>query len=82
MIKHELFRETVYHLGGKGFKILLDILSSAKSAVRLIEIPYTFRPRLAGESKLSFSIILEFAILLLDKTFGRIVPSDLFYSYW
>jgi dolichol-phosphate mannosyltransferase len=74
MIKSGLFRETVYHLCGKGFKILLDILSSAKSEVRLIEIPYTFRSRLAGESKLSFSIILEFAILLLDKTFGRIVP--------
>jgi dolichol-phosphate mannosyltransferase len=74
MIKRELFRETVYHLCGKGFKILLDILSSAKSEVRLIEVPYTFRSRLAGESKLSFSIILEFAILLLDKTFGKIVP--------
>jgi dolichol-phosphate mannosyltransferase len=74
MIKRELFRETVYHLCGKGFKILLDILSSAKSEVRLVEIPYTFRSRLAGESKLSFSIALEFAILLVDKTFGRIVP--------
>jgi dolichol-phosphate mannosyltransferase len=74
MIKRELFRETVYHLCGKGFKILLDILSSARSEVRLIEIPYTFRSRLAGESKLTFSIILEFAILLLDKTFGKIVP--------
>jgi dolichol-phosphate mannosyltransferase len=74
MIKRELFRETVYHLCGKGFKILLDILSSAKSEVRLVEIPFTFRSRLAGQSKLSFSIILEFAILLLDKTFGKIVP--------
>jgi dolichol-phosphate mannosyltransferase len=74
MIKRELFRETVYHLCGKGFKILLDLLSSAKSQVRVVELPYTFRSRLAGESKLSFSIILEFAILLLDKTFGKIVP--------
>lgn len=74
MIKRELFRETVYHLCGKGFKILLDLLSSAKREVRPIEVPYTFRSRLAGESKLSFSIILEFAILLLDKTFGKIVP--------
>jgi len=74
MVKRELFRETVNHLCGKGFKILLDLLSSAKSAVRPLEIPYTFRSRLGGESKLSFSIILEFAILLLDKTFGRVVP--------
>jgi dolichol-phosphate mannosyltransferase len=74
MVKRELFRETVDHLCGKGFKILLDLLSSAKSEVHPIELPYTFRNRLGGESKLSFSIILEFAILLLDKTFGKIVP--------
>ena len=74
MIKRELFRKTVYKLCGKGFKILLDILSTAKEEVSLIEIPFTFRTRLAGESKLSISIILEFAILLLDKTFGRVIP--------
>jgi dolichol-phosphate mannosyltransferase len=74
MIERDLFQETAYHLCGKGFKILLDILSSAKSEVRLIEIPYTFRARLAGESKLRLSVILEFAILLLDKSFGEIIP--------
>jgi dolichol-phosphate mannosyltransferase len=74
MVKRELFRKTVYHLCGKGFKILLDLLASAKSTVHAIEFPYTFRTRLAGESKLSVSIILEFAILLLDKTFGRFIP--------
>jgi dolichol-phosphate mannosyltransferase len=74
MIKRELFRKTVPGLCGKGFKILLDILSTAREDVVLIEFPYTFRTRLAGESKLSVSIILEFAILLLDKTFGRLIP--------
>jgi dolichol-phosphate mannosyltransferase len=74
MIKRELFRKTVPDLCGKGFKILLDILSTAREEVVLIEFPYTFRTRLAGESKLSVSIILEFAILLLDKTFGKVVP--------
>lgn len=74
MIKRELFRKTVPGLCGKGFKILLDILSTAREDIVLIEFPYTFRTRLAGESKLSVSIILEFAILLLDKTFGKVVP--------
>jgi len=54
MVKRELFRETVDRLCGKGFKILLDLLSSAKSEVHPIEVPYTFRNRLGGESKLSF----------------------------
>jgi dolichol-phosphate mannosyltransferase len=74
MIKRELFRKTVPGLCGKGFKILLDILSTAREDVVLIEFPYTFRTRLAGESKLSVSIIMEFAILLLDKTFGKVIP--------
>lgn len=74
MIKRELFRKAVYRLCGKGFKILLDILSTARDEVVLTEIPYTFRNRLAGESKLTISIILEFAILLLDKSVGRIIP--------
>jgi dolichol-phosphate mannosyltransferase len=74
MIKRELFDATVHNLCGKGFKILLDVLSSARDKVSLVEVPYTFRQRSAGESKLRASIILEFAILLLDKTLGRVVP--------
>jgi dolichol-phosphate mannosyltransferase len=74
MIKRELFDAAVHHLCGKGFKILLDILSSARDKVSLVEVPYTFRQRFAGASKLRVSIILEFAILLLDKTLGRLVP--------
>ena len=83
MIKRELFRKTVPGLCGKGFKILLDIISTAREGVVLIEFPYTFRTRLAGESKLSVSIILEFAILLLDKTFGQSHSLPIsFYSFW
>lgn len=74
MIKRELFDAAVHNLCGKGFKILLDILSSARDKVSLVEVPYTFRQRFAGASKLRVSIILEFAILLLDKTVGRVVP--------
>jgi dolichol-phosphate mannosyltransferase len=74
MVKRELFDAAVHHLCGKGFKILLDILSSARDQVSLVEVPYTFRQRFAGASKLRVSVILEFAILLLDKTLGRVIP--------
>jgi dolichol-phosphate mannosyltransferase len=74
MIKRELFDLAVHNLCGKGFKILLDILAAARDKVSLVELPYTFRQRFAGASKLRVSIILEFAILLLDKTVGRVVP--------
>ena len=74
MVERELFRDCVPNLCGKGFKILLDILSTARDKVALVELPYTFRQRSAGTSKLRISILLEFAILLLDKTLGRIIP--------
>ncbi len=40
-----------------GFKILLDIAASAPTPLRTAEVPYTFRPRQNGESKLD-SLVL------------------------
>ena len=47
---HEQLRES-------GFKILLEILAKLRTS-RVKEVPYTFRPRAVGESKLSCKIIL------------------------
>jgi dolichol-phosphate mannosyltransferase len=74
MIERALFLASVEHLCGKGFKILLDILSTAKGSLRAVEIPYNFRTRLRGTSKFNLSVVLEFLLLLLDKTFGRLIP--------
>jgi dolichol-phosphate mannosyltransferase len=53
------FYEIREHLNGKGFKILLEILSNLH-APKIIEVPYTFRPRTRGQSKLCGRIILQF----------------------
>lgn len=46
-------------LNGNGFKILLEILARLRpSAVK--EVPYTFGPRSAGQSKLSSRVVLEY----------------------
>jgi dolichol-phosphate mannosyltransferase len=46
-------------LNGNGFKILLEILARLRpSAVK--EVPYTFGPRSAGQSKLSGRVVLEY----------------------
>jgi dolichol-phosphate mannosyltransferase len=39
------------------------------------ELPYTFRKRIAGESKLDSAVIWEFGLLLLDKRIGRWIPA-------
>jgi dolichol-phosphate mannosyltransferase len=61
-------------MSGVGFKILLDIISSAPTPLRIAEVPYTFRVREAGESKIGALVAIEYGTLLLDKTIGRYIP--------
>jgi dolichol-phosphate mannosyltransferase len=53
------FYEIREHLNGKGFKILLEILSNLHAS-KIKEVPYTFRPRTQGQSKLSGRVILQY----------------------
>jgi dolichol-phosphate mannosyltransferase len=42
--------------------------------LRYAELPYKFKARVHGESKLESMVALEFVHLLLEKTCGRVVP--------
>jgi dolichol-phosphate mannosyltransferase len=64
----------VRRLSGQGFKILLDLLASAPQPVRLKELPFEFRRRQHGESKLDTLVAWEFGMLLADKLVGHLVP--------
>ena len=44
----------------KGFKILLEILVKSRN-IRVKEVPYTFRDRKSGQSKMNFNVILDYA---------------------
>ncbi|GBR70688.1 glycosyltransferase [Gluconobacter kanchanaburiensis] len=66
-IRRDLFEVLLPHLSGTGFKILLDLVMSAPRSVRIVEVPFVFRPRLAGESKLDIVVLLQFATMLIDK---------------
>jgi dolichol-phosphate mannosyltransferase len=66
--------EVVHSASGVGFKILLDLVASANRPVRLAEIPYKFRKRTHGTSKLDILVGLEYVQLLLDKTLGNFMP--------
>lgn len=74
MLKRSFLDSTVRRLSGKGFKILLDLCVSAPVKPKVRELPYTFRTRRAGESKLNSRVIAEYALLLADHTFGRWIP--------
>ena len=74
LLPRALVEEVAPRVAGRGFKILLDILLSARRKLRVAEIPYSFRSRQAGESKLDATVLLEFGGLLLDKATGGAVP--------
>jgi dolichol-phosphate mannosyltransferase len=74
MLKRKVLDSTVYNLSGLGFKILLDILASVKTPLRVAEVPYCFRDRFAGESKLDEMVIWEYGMLLADKIIGHFLP--------
>lgn len=67
MLRRSLFESVMYGLYGKGFKILLDILTSTSESIKITEIPYTMRNRQYGESKLSVWIMWHFLTLLINK---------------
>ncbi|HTZ71975.1 MAG TPA: glycosyltransferase family 2 protein [Acetobacteraceae bacterium] len=74
MLEQSRFERLAPNLTGQGFKILLDLLLSARGQLRVREIGATFHARAAGESKLSPLVMLQFGALLLDKTFNGVVP--------
>lgn len=74
LLKREVLEGAVGDLSGIGFKIMLDIFASSKEPLRFIEIPYEFRTRQAGESKLDSAAVWDYLMMLLDKSLGRYIP--------
>jgi dolichol-phosphate mannosyltransferase len=67
MIRRDRFEQLAPQLSTQGFKILLDIVATARGDLRVREIPYTFGSRLHGESKLDSMVALDFLGLVLAK---------------
>ena len=74
MLRRTAWQKTMHHLSGVGFKILFDIVAAAPQPLRLKELPYTFRARQFGESKLDGQVSWEYLLMLLDQLLGRCVP--------
>jgi dolichol-phosphate mannosyltransferase len=70
MLRRTAVEELAPALSSQGFKILLDIVATARGALRIAELPYVFRERQHGESKLDARIVLDFFALLLAKLTG------------
>jgi dolichol-phosphate mannosyltransferase len=74
LVDRRFLEDVAHSASGVGFKILLDLVASSPRPVRIAEVPYTFRKRLHGDSKLDMLVGLEYLQLLLDKMIGDVVP--------
>ncbi len=82
LMRRDVFDEVAPALSDDGFKILLDIIVSAGRSharhgkeLRIGEVPYTFRPRHAGESKMSSLVVVQFLGLIVSKLTGGLLPT-------
>lgn len=74
VVRSEYFHRVVHNLSCVGFKILVDLLASARGSVRVGEVGYRFRNRVHGESKLDILVGLEYLELLLHKLTRGMIP--------
>ena len=72
-MRREAFENVARDLSPDGFKILLDVVASARGSLRIAEEPYVFAARTHGESKFSLRIALEFLGLIAAKLTGNAV---------
>lgn len=67
MLRRDVVERIAPKLSTQGFKILLDIVATAGTSIRLAELPYQFGARYRGASKLDTRIALDYVGLLLAK---------------
>src|SRR5262249_17885421 len=74
LMRRVAFDSAVRKLPQQGVKILLDLFASTPPPFKFAEVPYVFRRRQHGESKLDSTAAWEYGILLIDKLVGHVVP--------
>jgi dolichol-phosphate mannosyltransferase len=74
MIRRRIVTGIAPRLSSDGFKILADILLCAPPGLRIVEVPYVFRKRRAGESKLSALVAIEFLGLVIHHMTAGLLP--------
>ena len=75
MIERGLIEAVAPKLSTEGFKVLFDIIACQPTPLRIVELPYTFRERQAGGSKLDRRIVIDYLSLLLSKLTHDIVST-------
>ncbi|MBK1703777.1 glycosyltransferase [Halochromatium glycolicum] len=75
MLRAEVLQGCVRDMSAVGYKILLDLFATHPGPLRFRELPYRFRPREAGQSKLDNAVLWEYLLMLIQKWIGPMIPA-------
>ena len=67
MVRRAVVEATAPSLSVEGFKVLFDVMASSESRLKIVELPYVFRERLHGASKLDGRAVMDYLTLLVSK---------------
>ena len=74
LVRRSVIEEAAPRLSLQGFKVLFDLIASQPRPLRIVELPYVFRERLSGTSKLDRRIVVDYLGLLLARLSGGFLP--------
>ncbi len=73
MVKREVVERCAPRLSTEGFKVLFDLIATNREPLRILELPYEFRERKAGDSKLDHRVVIEYLGLLAAKATNDLI---------
>ncbi len=84
LVRREVALRAAPRLSKDGFKVLMDLIVTTNRMgvpLKVAEVPYVFRPRHAGESKMSPLVVIQYLGLWFSKlTGGTLPPSFLLFG--
>ncbi len=75
MVERDTYTEIKKKLNPRGFKILMDIVQNLPKEKTIGQVPYVFKSRQQGESKLDKKVMFDFLVSLYELSIiGRFIP--------
>lgn len=74
VLKRSIVEEALPYLSELGFKVLMDLVVSSKPRPRIQEVPFKFRERIHGESKLDNRVMYDFFLFFIEKRIASVLP--------
>jgi dolichol-phosphate mannosyltransferase len=74
MLRREIVSGLAPRLSPDGFKILVDIILTAGDSLQIVEVPYLFRKRVMGHSKLTPIVAIDFLGLVAHHATRGVLP--------